>query len=571
MSPRVLQLGKEGRAQPRGVPAPRLDPPIRKTSWFIARGMLGLSAGGTRGGWGGDSSSIPPQGGSCTACPPSPRGRDGGKHPAHITVLSWHPWRRPHVPVPCSGSRMSSVPRSAGAAGGPLRCHPWETPWSPTPCHHRRAGPQGTPSPAAGVHCPRGTPVPPQPLAQLAAWCGRCHRATCWWPCRGPSAPGRGESRARASSPPRSGPPVTTSSSHIEPRGSEVALAEPRWPRTTAVTHPKLPPRGVQHPGPKSRHRRVRPPAPRQPPAHPATAWQGSSPLQPPPAPPRKDKGTQTKPQATKSCPHAPCPPRGPTLSAPEVVPRNVPSRALPELGPCSARWPLLEEGSQVSPCPTSPQPGATKLVAEGTGGSGKDMAEPVLLRRASPTVPLHKVQAESPGSGHHGGDKPLATGFIIIFAGKLGGQDGRRGAASPSILAGWARVLRGPSPGDSSCLVGRGLTGSGVLTRLEEMLKERRCQGPVGASSSLGMSGAGEGLLGSHQGTQLHRAMGSWRGVTGVWPGHPAPHGCGDRSPSLAAGEDGDEQEVALGTCRALPTSVSVALPIPALSWRLD
>ncbi|XP_059685477.1 uncharacterized protein LOC132319209 [Gavia stellata] len=287
---------------------------------------------------------------------------------------------------------------------------------------------------------------------------------------------GQGESRARASSRPRQGrsggssvTPMTSDSSQTEPvarslsPGREVAPAQPRWPHTTAITHPNPPHGGVQHAMPKSGHRRVRHPAPRRPPAQPAAAWQGPSPLQPPtarpdavmrgsappllvpdcpprPSPPRRDKGTHTKLQATESCPQAPCSPRGPALSPPEVVPSDIPSRALPKLGPGSPWWPLLQAGSQVSPHPTSPladqQPSAAETMAKGTSGIGKDMAEPVLLGRVSSTI-LHEAQTESSGSGHDDGDEPSATGFITFFMGKFGRPGGRESAASAGISAG--------------------------------------------------------------------------------------------------------------------------------------
>lgn len=58
----MLQLGEEGRRQrsPKGSRDPGWTRPVRKTSWFIALGMLSLSMGGTGGGWGGDGGSVPP-------------------------------------------------------------------------------------------------------------------------------------------------------------------------------------------------------------------------------------------------------------------------------------------------------------------------------------------------------------------------------------------------------------------------------------------------------------------------------------------------------------------------------
>lgn len=48
MSPGMLQLGEEGRQHsPKGSQHPGWTPHIRKTSWFIAPGMLSLSTGGT--------------------------------------------------------------------------------------------------------------------------------------------------------------------------------------------------------------------------------------------------------------------------------------------------------------------------------------------------------------------------------------------------------------------------------------------------------------------------------------------------------------------------------------------
>lgn len=262
---------------------------------------------------------------------------------------------------------------------------------------------------------------------------------------------GQGKSQARAGSRPQQGQsvgssvtPMTSDSSQNEPPaetrlppGREVALTQPQWPHATAVTQPKPPHRGMQHPVSKSSHRRVR---------HPATAWQGSWPPCPLPAqpdtgvrgstpllpaatcplqpsPPSRDKGTQTKPQATESCPHATCTRQGPTVSPSEVVPSDVPSRALPKLSPSSARWPLLKAGSQVSTSPRSPrvgqQPSAAEVVAKGTSGSGKDTSELVLLGRASPTVLPHKAQTES--SICDDGDEPSPTGFITFFVGKFG------------------------------------------------------------------------------------------------------------------------------------------------------
>lgn len=59
----MLQLGEEGRGQrsPKGSRDPGWTAPIRKTSWFIALGMLGLSMVG---GWGGDGGPVPLWGGS---------------------------------------------------------------------------------------------------------------------------------------------------------------------------------------------------------------------------------------------------------------------------------------------------------------------------------------------------------------------------------------------------------------------------------------------------------------------------------------------------------------------------
>lgn len=71
----MLQLGEEGRAQPKGVPGSRLDPPTRKTSWFIAPGMLGLSVAGT-GEVGEVTVTLSPSGGwllRLTACTASPQ------------------------------------------------------------------------------------------------------------------------------------------------------------------------------------------------------------------------------------------------------------------------------------------------------------------------------------------------------------------------------------------------------------------------------------------------------------------------------------------------------------------
>lgn len=101
--------------------------------------------------------------------------------------------------------------------------------------------------------------------------------------------------------------------------------------------------------------------------------------------------------------------------------------------------------------------------------------------------------------------------------------------------------------------------------------------------------------MLGSSWGTQLHRDVRSWRRIAGIPPGCPAPQGrgelerghwgparvpssIGDRSLSSAAGRlahtggfSGSKREVAVGTFGALSTRISVALPIPALSRRLD
>lgn len=272
----------------------------------------------------------------------------------------------------------------------------------------------------------------------------------------------QGENWARADSQPRqgqsSGPsvtPVTSDLSQTEPLarpppspGREVTPAQSQGPHATAVTHPSPPPRGVRHPMPKSGHRRVRHPVPHRPPAQPMADLQGSSPPQrpptqpdagmrglapicpPKPSPPRRKKGTKTKPQATESCPCTPCPPQGPALSPTKVVPRDIPGRALSKLGSDSAWWPLLQAGSQVSPCPTSllagQQPSAAEVVAKGSGGSGKDTVEPVLPSRASPTILPHQAQMESSSSGHDDGDESLATRFIAFFTGKFGGLGGR-------------------------------------------------------------------------------------------------------------------------------------------------
>lgn len=299
----------------------------------------------------------------------------------------------------------------------------------------------------------------------------------------------QGENWARADSQLRQGQssghsvtPVTSDLSQPEPLarpppspGREVTPAQSQGPHATAVIHPSPPPRTVQHPMPKSGHRRVRHPVPRWPPAQPMADWQGSSPPEPPPtqpdagmrglapicppkpSPPRGKKGTKSKPQATESCPCTPCPPQGPALSPTKVVPRDIPGRALSKLGSDSAWWPLLQAGSQVSPCPTSllagQQPSAAEVVAKGSGGSGKDMAEPVLPSRASPTILPHQAQMESSSSGHDDGDESLATRFIAFFTGKFGGLGGRERTASPTVSAGWASVLQGPSLGDSGCL----------------------------------------------------------------------------------------------------------------------
>ncbi|XP_009887172.1 PREDICTED: septin-4 [Charadrius vociferus] len=81
--------------------------------------------------------------------------------------------------------------------------------------------------------------------------------------------------------------------------------------------------------------------------------------------------------------------------------------------------------GSRVSPGPTSPlggqQPSVTEAVAKDTGGSGKDMAKPVLLGRASPTILPHEAQTESSSSSCDDGDEPSASWFIAFFMGESG------------------------------------------------------------------------------------------------------------------------------------------------------
>ncbi|XP_055652862.1 uncharacterized protein LOC129783886 [Falco peregrinus] len=290
------------------------------------------------------------------------------------------------------------------------------------------------------------------------------------------------ESEARASSQSWQGQsggcsvaPMTSNSSQTESparscplAGREMTLTQPWWPHATAVIYPKPPPRDVPHTMPKSSHRCVRHPVPPQPPAQLVAAWQGSLPLQPPPSlargwceglspsaprswlfppqpsPPRRDKGTQTKLQTTESCLCAPCPLRGPALSPPKVVPRDIPSRAVPKLDHSSGWWLLLHAGSWASPHPTSlltgQQPSVTEVVAKSSGGSGKDMAKSVLLGTASPTD-LHEAQTETSVSGPSDGEDLSATVFIT-FMGKSGGPAGRRSVISPSISAGWAPVL---------------------------------------------------------------------------------------------------------------------------------
>lgn len=308
---------------------------------------------------------------------------------------------------------------------------------------------------------------------------------------------GQGKSQARAGGQPQqvqshgsSITPMANSSSQSEPPArsppspdKEVAPTQPQWPHDTAVTHPNgggHPTHGgVQRPVSKSGHRRVRYPTSHWPPTQLAATWQGWLPQPPPtrpdtsvrgsspwllapgcplqPSPPGRDKGTQTKPQATESCSRAPRPPQGPTVSPSEVVPSDIPGRALPKLSPGSPWWPLLQAGSQVSPGPTSPlagqQPSVTEAMAKGTGGSGKDTAEPVLLGRASPTVLPHEAQTERSSSGCNDGDEPPATWFIAFFVGKFGRWGGKETVASPGISAGWAPVMRGHSWRDNGCL----------------------------------------------------------------------------------------------------------------------
>lgn len=77
---------------------------------------------------------------------------------------------------------------------------------------------------------------------------------------------------------------------------------------------------------------------------------------------------------------------------------------------------------------------------------------------------------------------------------------------------------------------------------RPEDMWEERRCWGPVRAPSSIRMWGQVPILT--------CRNEACWHG---------------------AGGFPGSEWEVAVGSSRSISNSVFVALPIPALSWRLD
>ncbi|OPJ79406.1 hypothetical protein AV530_010163 [Patagioenas fasciata monilis] len=60
-------------------------------------------------------------------------------------------------------------------------------------------------------------------------------------------------------------------------------------------------------------------------------------------------------------------------------------------------------------------QPSATKVVAKGTSGSGKDMAKPVLPHKASPTI-LREAPTQSCSSDN--GAKPPDNGFFAFLAG---------------------------------------------------------------------------------------------------------------------------------------------------------
>lgn len=236
-----------------------------------------------------------------------------------------------------------------------------------------------------------------------------------------------------------SGTPRTSTSSQPKPSarsplspGKEVAPAQPQWPHNMAGAHPKPPPGG-----PKSNHRRVQylytPQPPQRPPAQLDASVMGSvspflSPDSPPQSsPPWREKSTQNR--ATESWHRATRLPKGAPSEGP---PRASPGRARPKLI-SSLWWPKQQAESQVSPCPTSPlagqQPNATKVVAKGTSGSGKDMAKPVLPHRASPTI-LHEAPTQS-CSGDNG-DKPLDTGFFAFLAGKFGQLCGRESAMAP-------------------------------------------------------------------------------------------------------------------------------------------
>nr|XP_021138404.1 septin-4 [Columba livia] len=251
-----------------------------------------------------------------------------------------------------------------------------------------------------------------------------------------------------------SGTPRTSTSSQPKPSarsplspGKEVAPAQPQWPHNMAGAHPKPPPGG-----PKSNHRRVQylytPQPPQRPPAQLDASVTGSvspflSPDSPPQSsPPWREKSTQNR--ATESWHRATRLPKGAPSEGP---PRASPGRARPKLI-SSLWWPKQQAESQVSPCPTSPlagqQPNATKVVAKGTSGSGKDMAKPVLPHRASPTI-LHEAPTQS-CSGDNG-DKPLDTGFFAFLAEEEApGTGSDLGTGSPGRLRSremWQKIKR--------------------------------------------------------------------------------------------------------------------------------
>lgn len=324
----------------------------------------------------------------------------------------------------------------------------------------------------------------------------------------GTEGQGRASSRSQqGQSGGSSGTPKTSTLSQPKPSagrplspGKEVAPAQPQWPNGMAVTNPKPPPGG-----PKSSHRRAQhlytPKPPQQPPAQPDARVMGSVfPLLAPDCPPQssppwREKSTQS--QATKGWHRATRPPqRAPS----EGLPRANPGRALPKLV-SSLWWPEQQAETQGSPCPTSPlagqQPNATKAVAKGTSGSGKDMAKSALPGRASLTNVLHEAPTQS-CSGDDG-DKALDTGFFAFLEGKFGQLCGRESTAAPLASQQGGHRGWGDLPWGTAAACGK---------------EGDTQQGPHRAGDV-----QREEVLGSHQGAHLHTDVWSWTGVTGLPP----------------------------------------------------